>query len=114
MIQPRIIRKRDAPAYCGMDKSLFDKHIRHLIELEICAGSKFVAYDIHDLNAAIDTFKRSHSKVWEKKTRNTTCQKEHPVYSSTKKINNGASINESKVLEDSGSAYDRELSKKLK
>jgi len=109
----RLVRKRDAPAYCGMDKSLFDKHIRPLIETEICAGPKFVAFDIYDLNAAIDTFKETHSKEWKITTEEKQCQRDPKGYSTTKKTKNIVSIQKS-MVSDSDNIYEHALSKKRK
>ena len=57
-IQPRLIRFRDAPAYCGMSESFFNSRIRPLIAIEIVDGSKFLAFDRLDLDDAIDEYKR--------------------------------------------------------
>jgi len=66
-----------------MDKSLFEKNIRPHIETEIRAGPKFVAFDIYDLNAAIDTFKETHSKEWKVTTEEKQCQRDPKDYSTT-------------------------------
>lgn len=64
MIVPRLIRYKDAPYYCGMDKSFFESRIRPNLPVEIRDGSKFVAFDRSDLDSAIDDYKTRVGKIW--------------------------------------------------
>ncbi len=64
MIVPRLIRYKDAPYYCGMDKSFFESRIRPNLPVELRDGSKFVAFDRNDLDSAIDDYKTRVGKIW--------------------------------------------------
>ena len=64
MIVPRLIRYKDAPHYCGMDKSFFESRIRPNLPVELRDGSKFVAFDRIDLDSAIDDYKLQVGKIW--------------------------------------------------
>jgi hypothetical protein len=66
MIVPRLIRYKDAPRYCGMDKSFFESRIRPNLPVELRDGNKFVAFDRFDLDSAIDEYKVQVGKVWGK------------------------------------------------
>ena len=114
MILPRLIRYRDAPFYCGMDKSLFDKNIRPLVDIEIHDGPKYVAFDRVDLDAAIDVFILSHGKSRSTNKEIPKCQKEYQDYNMIKSRRSGASTKESKVTEDSENVYEQALKRKQK
>ncbi|WP_262964334.1 hypothetical protein [Methylobacter psychrophilus] len=64
MIVPRLIRYKDAPRYCGMDKSFFDSRIRPNLPVELRDGSKFVAFDRIDLDFAIEGYKDRVGQIW--------------------------------------------------
>ena len=53
MIQPRLIRYRDAPAYCGVGRTVFDRDFRPYLR-EARVGEEGIAFDRHDLDALID------------------------------------------------------------
>jgi len=55
MIQPRILRQRDAPAYCGMDRNRFDHEVRPQLT-EIPIGVRGIAFDRHELDAWLDEY----------------------------------------------------------
>jgi len=55
MIQPRIIRLKDAPGYLGMDKNKFNELVRPFVR-EIRYGLQSVAFDRLDLDAWIDDY----------------------------------------------------------
>ncbi len=58
MFQPRLIRLKQAPLYVGMDKNRFRRDVRpNIPELKI--GKKGVAFDRHDLDAWVDSFKQA-------------------------------------------------------
>ena len=70
MMQPRLIRLRDAPIYLGMDRNRFNAEIRpRLIEIPI--GQHGIAFDRLDLDAWVDHYKDCNSRpaqqesVWE-------------------------------------------------
>lgn len=118
--QVKFIRYRDAPKYCGMAKAMFDKKIRPLIDTEIHDGPKYVAFDISDLNAALDEYKTNHavSKVNPSKLNKPSqeiivCPQKLKVFNTTKEPVNGVSTKESKATEESGSVYKRALKSKL-
>ncbi len=57
MIQPRIIRLKDAPGYLGMDKNKFNELVRPFVT-EIRYGSMSIGFDKLDLDAWIDDYIR--------------------------------------------------------
>jgi len=60
--EPRIIRLKDAPMYCGMDKNRFNKEVRpYLIEIPI--GSQGIGFDRLDLDAWLEQYKESHGRL---------------------------------------------------
>ncbi len=55
-IQPRFIRKRDAPAYLGMSEKVFVADVEpHIVAIPI--GNQGVAYDRFDLDEFADKLK---------------------------------------------------------
>src|SRR5262249_24224279 len=53
--QPRIVRFRDAPAYCGMDRNRFNAEARpHLTEISI--GKQGIGFDRLELDAWVDEY----------------------------------------------------------
>lgn len=56
MIQPRFIRKRDAPAYLGMCEREFNRTVEPRITA-IPIGQQGVAFDRHDLDEIADQIK---------------------------------------------------------
>jgi len=59
MIEPRIIRLKDAPGYLGMDKNKFNELVRPFVT-EIRYGSMSVGFDRVDLDRWLDEYK-AHS-----------------------------------------------------
>lgn len=120
--QPRLIRHRDAPGYCGMDKTMFNETIRPLIDIEIHCGSKFLAYDRYDLDSAIDLFKQLNGKakddqqnkieIQPKPKEIKACKPNAVDYSSTKSRASGVSTKESKAMEESVSVFRQALKQK--
>jgi hypothetical protein len=61
MIQPRVIRLRDASTYLGMDKNRFDAEVRpHLIEIPI--GSQGIGFDRLDLDDWFERYKEANGR----------------------------------------------------
>lgn len=121
--QPRIIRLSEAPGYCGMGRTMFDKRIRPLIDIELQDGPGYVAFDRYDLDAAIDLFKQMNGKakddqqnkieIQPKPKEIKACKPNAVDYSSTKSRASGVSTKESKATEESISDYRQALKKKL-
>lgn len=63
MTQPdrRYIRLKDAPAYLGMNKNLFNKVVRPALT-EIPIGTQGIAFDILDLDAWADHYKHCNGR----------------------------------------------------
>jgi predicted DNA-binding transcriptional regulator AlpA len=59
-IAPRFIRLRDAPAYLGMDRSVFNKDVRPLL-CTIRIGVQGIAFDRLELDAWADEQVRNRS-----------------------------------------------------
>src|ERR1700675_1638260 len=55
-LQPRLIRYRDAPSYCGVGRRVFDRDIRPWL-IVIPIGKVGVAFDRLDLDAWIEQHK---------------------------------------------------------
>lgn len=73
-IQPRIIRMRDAPRYCGMDKNRFNSEIRPLIPVEINIGVQGIGFDRLDLDTAIEEYKRRNGRTRGAQKGDSQCQ----------------------------------------
>lgn len=76
-IEPRIIRAKWAPGYCGMNASQFNDEIR-LYVTEIPVGERGIGFDRLDLDEALDEYKKrcgrapdseEHSQCSRKKAR---------------------------------------------
>ncbi|VTU34305.1 hypothetical protein [Variovorax sp. RA8] len=52
---PRVVRHRDAPGYCGMDRNRFDAEVRPAIT-EIPIGHRGIAFDRLELDAWLDAY----------------------------------------------------------
>src|SRR5271157_325478 len=61
VIQPRIIRLKDAPAYLGMDKNKFNELVRPFVS-EIRYGSMSVGFDRLELDAWIEDYIRCNGR----------------------------------------------------
>jgi hypothetical protein len=77
LIQPRLIRLRDAPAFFGMDKNRFNREVRPQLT-EIRIGTRGCAFDRLEMYAAADDYKARNgrpaaqsdrSRPWESKGR---------------------------------------------
>ncbi len=75
VIQPRMIRLRDAPAFFGMDKNRFNREVRPLLT-EIRIGVQGRAFDRLEMEAAADDYKSRNgrpaaqrSTPWDKQRR---------------------------------------------
>jgi len=103
MILPRAIRLKDAPAYLGMDKNIFNRDVRPFVS-EIPIGAKGIAFDRLDLDAWFDDYKSCNErparhtgeKLWDVKQQGYTREKE-----------SGILINKSKDLADFQKAVKR-------
>jgi predicted DNA-binding transcriptional regulator AlpA len=60
-ILPRVLRYRDAPAYLGMDRSVFDVEVRPYIA-EVPIGRQGVGFDRLDLDAWWEQHKASRGR----------------------------------------------------
>jgi hypothetical protein len=54
-IQPRIVRFRDAPTYCGMDRNRFNAEARPFLTT-IPIGKQGIGFDRHELDAWVDDY----------------------------------------------------------
>ena len=54
-IQPRIVRFRDAPTYCGMDRNRFNTEARRFLT-EIPIGKQGIGFDRLELDAWVDEY----------------------------------------------------------
>jgi len=61
VIQPRVIRLRDAAAYLGMDKNRFNSEVRPFVT-EIPIGSQGVGFDRLDLDQWLEDYKRCNGR----------------------------------------------------
>ena len=64
-LQPRLIRYRDAPSYCGVGRRVFDRDIRPWM-IVIPIGKEGVAFDRLDLDAWIEQHKSCSGRPPEK------------------------------------------------
>lgn len=55
MLQPRVIRFRDAPGYLGMDRNRFNREVRPNVH-EIRIGKQGIGFDRLDLDAWFDDY----------------------------------------------------------
>jgi predicted DNA-binding transcriptional regulator AlpA len=55
VVRPRIIRFRDAPAYCGMDRNRFNAEVRPQLT-EIPIGRQGVGFDRHEIDQWLDAY----------------------------------------------------------
>ena len=61
VLQPRIVRLKDAASYLGMDKNRFNAEVRpHLIEIPI--GTQGIGFDRLDLDSWLDDYKRRNGR----------------------------------------------------
>jgi hypothetical protein len=61
VIQPRIIRLKDAPRYLGMNRNLFNKEVRPgLVTVPI--GQQGIGFDRLDLDAWVDAYKQCNGR----------------------------------------------------
>ena len=65
VLQPRLIRYRDAPSYCGVGRRVFDRDIRPWMVV-IPIGKEGVAFDRLDLDAWIEQHKSCSGRPPEK------------------------------------------------
>src|SRR5438045_2144356 len=65
VIQPRVIRYRDAPSYCGVGRRVFDRDIRPWL-IVIRVGKVGIAFDRLDLDAWIEQHKSCSGRPPEK------------------------------------------------
>lgn len=76
IMQPRLIRLRDAANYLGMDRNRFNSEVRpFLISLKI--GQQGIAFDRLDLDQWADEFKRHQGKPAQRVIRWQAHQTEH-------------------------------------
>ena len=67
-LQPRFVRQKDAPAFFGVARQIFDRMIRPYLT-EIWLGDKAqsgIVYDIYDLNAHADIIKERNGRPGKK------------------------------------------------
>jgi len=60
-IQPRILRLRDAPRYCGCDKNRFNHEFRPFLT-EISIGTQGVGFDRLEIDDLLDDYIAVHVK----------------------------------------------------
>ncbi len=102
-ITPRIIRFRDAPAYCGMDRNLFNRKVRPHIR-EVLIGTQGIGFPREDLDAWIDDFLAAHAKRPAYRGTDTWDEKGHPDSFSAERRRSGISTRSSK-----GGEFERAL-----
>jgi predicted DNA-binding transcriptional regulator AlpA len=61
VVQPRLLRLRDAPRYLGMDKNRFNREVRPRVTV-IPIGSQGVAFDRLELDSWVDEYKRRNGR----------------------------------------------------
>jgi predicted DNA-binding transcriptional regulator AlpA len=101
-IQPRILRKRDAPSYLGMCPQTFDTLVRPNVT-EVPIGDKGIGFDRLELDAWADEYIRCNGRktgrqgerLWVEKSRQASAKE---VKSGTSKKQSGVS-DFSKALE---------------
>mgnify|MGYP005657299541 FL=1 len=67
-LQPRFVRQKDAPAFFGVTRQIFDRMIRPYLT-EIWLGDTAqsgIVYDIYDLNAHADIIKERNGRPGKK------------------------------------------------
>ena len=95
LIQPRLIRFRDAPFYLGMDRNRFNAEVRPQIT-EIPIGEQGIAFDRLDLDCWVDEHKSCNGRPG-RIGGNTRCEK-HLDFNSM--VNNGSSTSASRALDE--------------
>src|SRR5258705_9615965 len=68
VLQPRLIRYRDAPSYCGAGRRVFDRDIRPWL-IAIPIGKEGIAFDRLDLDAWIERRPPEKGEPWDAQER---------------------------------------------
>jgi hypothetical protein len=96
VLQPRVVRFKDAPGYLGMDRNRFNEEVRPFVA-EVPMGKQGVAFDRLDLDAWFEEYKNRNGRPGQPKGELTWDVKERqgslkgPVSGiSTKKPTDGA------------------------
>src|SRR5208283_5966774 len=97
-INPRFIRHRDAPAYLGMCRDVFDTAVRPSLT-EIPIGARGVAFDRLDLDAWATHYKQSNGKP--PVHGDYSCQQQERAEFHSKKMEHEPSTRSGKVNESS-------------
>lgn len=74
ILQPRIVRAGQAPAYCGMGRELFSDQIRPFVSV-IEMGKQGLGFDRLELDAALDEYISRRGRAPAQKWSNAKCQK---------------------------------------
>lgn len=88
IIQPRVIRLRDAPDYLGMDKNRFNEEVRPSLT-EFNVGIQGIGFDRLDLDAWLDDYKHRNGRRRKNLKGSELCQK--PQQASQKGAMSGTS-----------------------
>ena len=107
-ILPRFLRFRDAPAYCGMGRAIYNKEVRpYLTEIHI--GTQGIAFDRLEVDAVLDEYKQRNGRPaskggmkWDAKERRA----------SLRETESGTSIRSSKDMGDFVNLVRQEKSRK--
>jgi hypothetical protein len=80
VVQPRIIRFRDAPLYLGMDRNRFNAEVRpHLTEIPI--GKQGIGFDRLELDAWVDDYRNRNGRPGRSKGVKSWDANEYPASS---------------------------------
>ena len=109
-ILPRFIRAKDAPAYLGMNRNMFNQLVKPWLTI-IPRGTQGRAYDRLDLDAWADEDKRRNGRTPEKSKRSTQWD-ENERQASLKGAQSGISIRKSGDGEDFAKALASARSKR--
>jgi hypothetical protein len=106
-ILPRLIRVRDAPAYCGIDRNKFNRELRpHLTEIPL--GKQAIAFDRIELDALIDDYiSRNGRRPKASQLEDDTCQNVTKCRGSASKAVSGTSKNAVSTAKEAGSGRAR-------
>src|SRR5688572_13601878 len=73
LVQPRVIRHRDAPGYCGMDRNRFDAEVRPALT-EIPIGDRGIAFDRLELDAWVEAYIAQRGRPSRARKGETPCE----------------------------------------
>ena len=100
---PRVLRLRDAPRYLGMNRNLFNSHVRPFLS-EVRIGRQGVAFDRLELDAWWEQYKsRNERRPKASKPEDEKCQNVTECRGSAKKAGSGKLKNAVDLHQEGGS-----------